>query len=288
MLVDVGAPLCVCPVPAFGKAHGSIDGVAFNKVCSPMPRSSLLAEENDICSIETYEGGLSCCAHKSVLLDRDQAPWEGGQVPTDKPASNVTDNYRMKFRLYYEPVTPETRNAFFMFITNEAGAGEYDIPQCNRTLHPDAEDCVHTLTGEFTVEDSMRRCSSKSDAFCSPGWPTEANASVDLLRAGTHCHAPACLNETLYNLDTGEVICFNVPLYGEGTFPSSGQHFDEAGYAVGIPPCLWGSEEEGLLPPPRVGLKTRLRSVKHVNNTLYHYGVMAQWQMRGAWADAGQ
>ena len=28
MLVDVGAPLCVCPVPAFGKAHGSIDGVA--------------------------------------------------------------------------------------------------------------------------------------------------------------------------------------------------------------------------------------------------------------------
>ena len=48
----------------------------------------------------------------------------------------------------------------------------------------------------------------------------------------------ACINETLYNLETGEVICFNEPLYGEGQFPSSGQHFNEAGYAVGIPPCL--------------------------------------------------
>ena len=89
----------------------------------------------------------------------------------------------------------------------------------------------------------------------------------------------------LYNMDTGEEICYNEPLYGEGQFPSSGQHFNEAGYAVGIPPCLWGSEEEGLLPPPRLSLNTRLRSVKHVNSTYYHYGVMAQWQMRGKWTD---
>ena len=33
------------------------------------------------------------------------------------------------------------------------------------------------------------------------------------------------------------------------------------------------------------GLNTRLRSVKHVNNTYYHYGVMAQWQMRGMWVE---
>lgn len=35
--------------------------------------------------------------------------------------------------------------------------------------------------------------------------------------------------------------------------------------------CRWGSEEEGLLPPPRLGLNTMLRSVKHVNSTYYHY-----------------
>ena len=48
-----------------------------------------------------------------------------------------------------------------------------------------------------------------------------------LLRAGTHCHAPACINETLYNLDTGEVLCYNEPLYGVGVWPGSGQHFNE-------------------------------------------------------------
>ena len=29
------------------------------------------------------------------------------------------------------------------------------------------------------------------------------------------------------------------------------------------------------------------RSVKHCNSTYYHYGVMAQWQMRGMWAWGG-
>ena len=283
MLVEVGAPLCVCHS---GKTSGSIDGVTFGHVCSSMPRSSLLVPEanegapNDVCSIETYQGGLSCCSHKSILLDSEQVQWTGGTVPTDAAPTNVTDNYRMKFRLYYEDYTGQS-NAFFMFITDEGGAGEYDIPQCPKGAP--VEECVHTLTGEFAVRDSMHKCSSKSDPFCSPGW--NESSQVELLRAGTHCHAPACLNETLYNMDTGEVICYNEPLYGEGEFPSSGQHFNEAGYAVGIPPCLWGSEEEGLLPSPKLGLDTRLRSVKHVNNTYYHYGVMAQWQMRGKWVD---
>ena len=91
--------------------------------------------------------------------------------------------------------------------------------------------------------------------------------------------------QTLYNMDTSPptVICYNEPLYGVGDFPVSGQTFNEAGYAVGIPPCYWGSEEEGLLPPPVLSLDTNLRSVKHVNSTWYHYGVMAQWQMRGMW-----
>jgi len=190
----------------------------------------------------------------------------------------------MKFRVYFEDYTTQG-NAFFMFITDEAGAGEYDIPQCPKGTPP--EDCVHTLTGEFQLRDSMRKCAAApapvTDVWCAPGW--NESQSVALLRAGTHCHAPACINETLYNLDTGEVICYNEPLYGEGQFPSSGQHFDEAGYAVGIPPCLWGSEEEGLRPSPVLGLNTRLRSVKHVNNTYYHYGVMAQWQMRGMWVE---
>ena len=53
---------------------------------------------------------------------------------------------------------------------------------------------------------------------------------------------------------------------------------------VGIPPCLWGSAAEGLLPPPTFALDRKLHSIKRNNNTDYHYGVMGQWQMRGAWA----
>ena len=76
---------------------------------------------------------------------------------------------------------------------------------------------------------------------------------VLLLRAGTHCHAPACINETLTNLDTGELICYNAPLYGKGEVgPKSGQSFDEPEYAAGIPPCYWGDAAEGLPPPPRL------------------------------------
>lgn len=285
MLVQAGAPLCICP--STGPVSGSIDGVAFNnKQCSQMPRSSLLVKEsnggapNDVCNFETYHGGLKCCSHKTILLSREQVPWTGGSVPTDAPPTNITDNYRMKFRLYFEEYTNQS-NAFFMFMKSAAGAEEYDIPQCPKGTP--VEECVHTVTAEFLVRESMRNCTRNSDFFCSPGW--NERSDVELLRAGTHCHAPACINETLYNMDTGEEICYNEPLYGNGQYPESGQHFNEAGYAVGIPPCLWGSEEEGLLPPPRLGLNTRLRSVKHVNSTYYHYGVMAQWQMRGKWVD---
>ena len=81
MLVEVGGPMCVCE----GGASGSIDGVAFNNHCVQQPLSDLLALKNDICFIETYEGGLKCCSHKSILLDSDQ---------TIPPA---IDTFQMKF-----------------------------------------------------------------------------------------------------------------------------------------------------------------------------------------------
>ena len=70
-----------------------------------------------------YHGGLKCCSHKSILLNHEQVPWTGGSVPTDAPPTNITDNYRMKFRLYFEEYQNQS-NAFFMFVTDEAGAGE--------------------------------------------------------------------------------------------------------------------------------------------------------------------
>ena len=259
MLVRVGAPMCVCQ--GFGHASGSIGGVPFGNHCPPALANDHQgkAAGNDVCDVTTYEGGLKCCAHGSILLDAAQTP------PPEK------DTYRMKFRVYYEEYTNQSE-AFFMFQAIDAG-GEYDVPQALAGTPP--QERVHTVAQDFTVASTL--------GGAHPPTPT---TDVLLLRAGTHCHAPACINETLTNLDTGELICYNAPLYGKGEVgPKSGQSFDEPEYAAGIPPCYWGDAAEGLPPPPQLKLGTRLRSVKNCNSTYYHFGVMAQWQMRGTWAN---
>ena len=59
---------------------------------------------------------------------------------------------------------------------------------------------------------------------------------------------------------------------------------DELGY-LAIPPCLWGTEEEGLLTPVYLPYDANLTSIKRNNNTYTHYGEMAMWQMRGILAN---
>ena len=58
------------------------------------------------------------------------------------------------------------------------------------------------------------------------------------------------------------------------------QIFDELGY-LNIPPCLWGSQKDGLIPAEYLSYDTNLLSIKKNNNTFPHYGEMASWQMRG-------
>ena len=64
---------------------------------------------------------------------------------------------------------------------------------------------------------------------------------------------------------------------------AAGAVHDEAGFVVGIAPCLWGGVHEGLRPPPRIGLGRNYSSVKRVNSTNGHWGVMSLWQCRGAY-----
>ena len=64
----------------------------------------------------------------------------------------------------------------------------------------------------------------------------------------------------LWNDDTGELLCRNTAQYGNST--SGSDPMQEKGYVVGIPPCVWGSEEEGLLPPPMIHLDTNLSTIK--------------------------
>ena len=78
---------------------------------------------------------------------------------------------------------------------------------------------------------------------------------------------------------TPELLCRQVSLYGKGDVAVD--RFDEAGY-VTLPPCLWGSAEEGLLPPVYLPPGTPMYSVQRTRNThVGHTGQMASWQMRG-------
>ena len=103
--------------------------------------------------------------------------------------------------------------------------------------------------------------------LCAPSTPSfPQSQKISLVHASGHCYGPACISMELYNADTGELICAVHPILGTGDEP-----MNEAGYVVGIPPCSWGSEEEGMAPAPLLDLNTNLMSVKKANSTIYLY-----------------
>ena len=87
---------------------------------------------------------------------------------------------------------------------------------------------------------------------------------------------------SIANNETGDIICEQRPTYGgqnpanlhnkyrRGTTRASGEKFEERGY-IAVPPCLWGSAEHGLDPPPNLEGVT-LRIVKRSNATYGHHG----------------
>jgi len=60
ILVEVGAPVCVCKSSSLG---GSINGIPWANNCEAWPATTILRDHNPSCSIDTYEGGMTCCHH---------------------------------------------------------------------------------------------------------------------------------------------------------------------------------------------------------------------------------
>ena len=157
-----------------------------------------MQQKNPTCWVETYQGGLSCCHHQNILLDKDQTP----------PEELLT--YHIKFRFYFQPYTEATAtkpashtNLLRMYYQTEANAGEYDIPKCSPTTP--SEDCVHEITAHFQVKDMMRECPLRKDPSC---WGnTTGYEGINLSYAAGHCHAPSCISMELYNADTGMLLC---------------------------------------------------------------------------------
>jgi hypothetical protein len=197
----------------------------------------------------------------------------------------------------------------------EAYNNEYDIPKstynCTDPSTP-VENCTHVIKSKFTGTDMLlgglidldsqhaaqesgdlgmvktAHCGDVGCACMVQGNPdacmnvsrvaNEHAGKFKLMYAALHCHAPACMSMELWDDDTNTLICKNEAQYGNGTTPHN-----EKAYIVGIPPCLWGSADEGLAPPPTIRLDGNYSSLKRANNTNGHWGVMALWQMRASY-----
>lgn len=262
----LGAAACVCktaPKP-FGEAMGTLEYVAtkqpedtgsgsqiFNNKCPPHPRGDLLAMKNPTCDIRTYSGGQIACHHMFSLLDADQEiPWP------DQPLE-----YRLKFRFWVQEYNASYHVPLQRATWGIASPVEYDVPKCSEGMtgcsrHADGS-WVHTITGTF-------------------------NGSGRLSAAHFHCHAPTCLSIAMYrcpkgtkvcNASTGELLCKEEPIFGK----DASKPFEDPGFIL-QPPCLWGSSEFGLEPPPSVDGYV-LGSVKTANATYGHHGEMAWQQM---------
>lgn len=243
-LNSIEGTTCICDN---GKG-GSINGLGFSKNCRGEPYGDLIRQHNPSCFIETYQGGLSCCHHKNVLLDADQ----------DQPQHEMT--YQLKFRFWFQEYYGQKQMERFYYQT-EAYSGEYDVPKCLNGTPP--EDCIHSITAHFTGKDMIDNNLIKN------------SKGFNLIYLAPHCHAATCIDMELYNADTGDLICRVVGDMGKG----SNKTYDEKGY-IKLNPCLFGYDK-GLLKPQLFRWDTNFTSIKRANNTYTHYGEMASWQMRG-------
>ena len=241
---------------------------------------SLLDEGNPSCAPGTYKGGLSCCYDSARLLNQEQLAGEAARLVQH------VEPVRMKYRVYFTDFEPDAAQAQL-----PVHALEWSLLGCRMSecIHPEfdvptaapgvpAAEAVHHLESTILVRDLFsgadRPCDFESDANCVP--LEMAPDGVALVYANFHCHPPACLDAGLWNDETGELICQVTAVYGQGDSAA-----DDAGYHR-VPPCVWGSTEDGLRPPPTLSLDARLRGSMRANSTYGQYGMMGIWMLRVA------
>jgi hypothetical protein len=71
--------------------NNTIDGVPQTWKCA----GEIEKQNNTACSIATYTGGLRCCEHGVVLLDKDQEQPDG------------VDQFNLKVRIWFEKYTED-------------------------------------------------------------------------------------------------------------------------------------------------------------------------------------
>ena len=239
---SMGGSTCICN----SGISGNINGLPFHKNCMPEPYADLIQQQNPTCFIEKYIGGLSCCHHKYVLLDKDQVQ------------PNHTMTFQIKFRFWFTEYKNQTglvRN----FAETERNSGEYDVVKC--APGTPTKECVHVITSRFQGKDMVSpQVRGKSRGF-------------KFVYVSGHCHYGSCLTMDISNADTGELVCHVTGDMGQNR---KNVRFDEENY-VKLNPCIWG-EDKGLMKPRFYSWNTNFTSVKRANATDYFTGEMALWQ----------
>ena len=233
---------CICD----NGISADINGIPFYKYCLDEPYGDLVQQKNPTCSIETYIGGLSCCHHKYVLLDKDQIQ------------PNHTMTYQIKFRFWFTEYKNQT-GLVRSFAETERSSGEYDVIKCPPGTP--TKECVHIITSRFQGKDMVSpQVRGKSRGF-------------KFVYVSGHCHFGSCLTMELSNADTGELICH---VDGDMGKNRNDIRFDEKDY-VKLNPCIWG-DDRGLMKPRFYSWDANFTSVKRSNATDYFTGEMALWQ----------
>ena len=165
-----------------------------------------------------------------MLIDEDQ------RVP------EATDTWRLKYRFYFEDFTPAAatngseraghgdshQNLFRTWWSTEATNNEYDVPQSTSDCmnkHTPERLCVHELKSQFKARDMISGSHGGGGSQCMVSGDPAACGNITLIeeRDGGYflelccCSLPHTgVSLELWNDDTGELLCRNKPMYGNG------------------------------------------------------------------------
>ena len=248
-------PLSQCPCTPqrrFNFTSGTIDGEAPDPPFYPC-EGQMLEERNPTCTLQTYRGGVRCCAHGMFVTDTGRvcrAP-TCTALPVDVVHFKVTVTYEDFDAAVHRELLPTP-----MEMSGTGVHGEFDVRPCAAGTPPSA--CLGTHTFVHTI-----------------AAPAGVNGTHFRVHSAlSHVHSGA-LSISLQRAGTNETICRNAVdgggmLYGTGT-----EAGNEVGYVVGLTPCAWGEDDAPVL---TVGEPMRVTAV--YNASRYQYGVMATWKLR--------
>ena len=235
---------CPCTSQQFDFDAGTINNQTFK---ADGCNGQLLLEANSRCSLETYHGGLWCCEHNDLCL-------EASELPLEMPSTT----FSLRYTVQYSDVRPDVRPLYIAGCCDasgdlaEAGAIEYDVPECDAKADPG---CVHSL--------ATRQPLGGYNSIYGGKAAYDPEQLVDIVFAVGHQHRGG-MGIHLFDDATGESLCESHPRYGT----EEGVVGNEKGYIIEMTTCRFD-------PPLKRRLKDVLRVVALYDSFEAHTGVMS-------------